>query len=102
MAFNPEDYAGDTYERDAAEARERRQIAFEEREAREELERIACAEADFYSELYPAQIHEPDPVAIALAGWMRSQRIATATPGIAAIGNGLFVRVGTGRKRRAA
>lgn len=44
---------------------------------------------------------ETNAVDAALTGWLRGQRIATA-PSYAAIGNGLFVRVGTGKKRRAA
>jgi hypothetical protein len=41
-----------------------------------------------------------EPVRTALDGWLRRQPV---TPRVAAIGNGLFVRVGDGkRKRRAA
>jgi hypothetical protein len=42
-----------------------------------------------------------EPVAIAVNGWLNAQRAAVA-PRYAAIGNGIFVRVGTGKKRRAA
>lgn len=40
-----------------------------------------------------------NPVHAALNGWLAGQRIAAA-PRFAAIGNGLFVRVGDGRKKK--
>lgn len=46
------------------------------------------------------ELREANPVHAALNGWIAGQRIAT--PRYAAIGNGLFVRVGDGRKKRRA
>lgn len=42
----------------------------------------------------------PEPLAIVVNGWVGA--VAPRMPRIAAIGNGIFVRVGDGRKRRRA
>jgi hypothetical protein len=111
--FDPNDYAGETNE---GSARERHDLIAREAEEREERELVACLEADYYSALYPAQIEAPtlaamiaarsvaehaNPVHAALNGWVLAVT-PKPTPRYAAIGNGIFVRVGTGRKNRRA
>jgi hypothetical protein len=84
MSYAVSDYDGDT-----ARGEREYQEAEEQREAREA--------AFDRGEISYAEIAEP--IAASLNGWLASQRIA---PKYAAIGNGLFVRVGRGRKGRAA
>ena len=63
-----------------------------------------CAECDAYAEAdiaASAAAALAAPVAIAIGGWLNAIKPAAA-PRYAAIGNGLFVRVGTGRKTRRA
>ena len=83
-------------EREAQEARRALEMAFEER--------AGCTDACFDACVHTAECMAAGvapALAIPLTEWLAGQRIATA-PRYAAIGNGLFIRVGTGRKRRAA
>jgi hypothetical protein len=70
-------------------------------EAQEALDAKEAADAIDYDALGIAE-----PLAIAVNGWLASQRVAIAPRiaprGYAMIGNGLFVRVGNGKKRKAA
>jgi hypothetical protein len=66
------------------------------REAAEEAAEAAALAADTYI---------AEPLAIAIGGWLNAQTVARnaaqSAPRYAAIGNGLFVRVGNGNRRRA-
>lgn len=107
--FNPNDYNGETNEREADEAFGERMAAFD---------RGLCSLASVHAggavyerdlaetamELREARQQIAAPVAIALNSWLSSQTFARRTPppAYAAIGNGLFVRMGNGKKRRRA
>ena len=89
--YNPNDYRGETSEANAREEQE--EICARSAERREEEERneiIACERADAQD--------ARDLMLETLNGWAR----AVTRPRYAAIGNGLFVRIGNGRRRRAA
>ena len=115
MSWDARDYDGITYESERAERDEQRAMALEEREARMEnfrAERCSYMSALRGGDEYAAEVREAleietqesQLVASALIGQTLERWRAAVTPApcLAAIGNGLFVRVGTGRKRRAA
>ncbi len=104
MSWSDSDYYGDSYARDESEYHARMQAiedARKEAKAAElAAEALECAEADEEQEREALTAWKAaHPIEEVLNGW----RMAVTTPRYAAIGNGLFVRTGDGkRKRRAA
>jgi hypothetical protein len=103
------------YSREQREAAGRDEEIGQELESRAAIEAITIADEDEDDDVQltaadlariaaagkwmAAELAAHSPLAIANA-WAASQRVAA--PQYAEIGNGLFVRMGTGRKRRAA
>jgi hypothetical protein len=76
MAFDPRDHDGETIEGNETE---RLRLMAQAANERDEAERIACAEADFYSALDPALTCDAsDPIYAAVNGWRRAMSIASA------------------------
>jgi hypothetical protein len=108
MSWDPRDYDGVTYESERRERDELRELLA--REAEEETAREMAFRDTPHCEsaCYETMIHTAacsaaaQPVTVAIGGWLAAVAPRMTAPRYAAIGNGLFVRVGTGRKRRAA
>ncbi len=102
--YDPSDYDGDTYARDESDYHARMEAIETAREEAKAAERAAeafeCSERDEEQEREELTAWKAaHPVEDVLNGW----RLAVTQPRYAEIANGLFVRVGSGkRKRRAA
>ncbi len=102
--YDPNDYYGESFARDENDYHERMQAIAEAREEAKAAERAAealeCAEADEAEEREALTAWKAaHPIEEVLNDWRR----AVTQPRYAQIANGLFVRVGDGkRKRRAA
>lgn len=120
--FASSDYDGETFESIEAQRREEEEIHIEEAEeqlAREMAfnEKPSCDEECLNTAIHSAKCTAAvpsliaAPIAAGVNGWLLAMRaemaagryvVPATAPRFAEIGNGVFVRVGTGRKRRAA
>lgn len=114
MSWNPNDYPK-TYDEHAAIERAAAiaedDAAFEAFESRRALDQAGVDRLMAFAAAAPlaAPASTPAPIADAINGWLTAQAIAgrhrapaAPAPRYAEIGNGIFVRVGNGKKNRRA